>query len=218
MATSAATDSRGAFWAVTCTTGVRPRRPQVRPFGGLEPRDRTRLRRPARHPGPPPSFYLRPGLLPPGDDLLLIPLGRAPGRHLHAPAQPVQQQIQPGQGVVHAEPLADDRGDAGQRPALIGPAPRGRPGVEQRLQLIELGGAEPAAGPAWALGGQRRAAAGGQRAAPAVDRHSGHPEALRHLPVGGPFFDPLRGFQPHLLPPAHSSAVSPPPWAYLMTL
>src|SRR3954465_6922018 len=113
MATTAATDSRGAFWAVTRTTGVRPRRPQVRPFGGLEPRGRTRLRRPARHPGPPRPFYLRPGLLPPGGDLLPPPLGGAPGRPRPAPAEPVQQQIQPGQGVVHAEPGAHDRGDAG---------------------------------------------------------------------------------------------------------
>src|SRR3954462_11309969 len=112
MATSAATDSRGAFWAVTRTTGVRPRRPQVRPFGGLEPRGRTRLRRPARRPGPPRPFYLRPGLLPPGGDLLLVALDGLAGEHLHAPAQPVQQQIQPGQGVVHAEALMDDRGDA----------------------------------------------------------------------------------------------------------
>src|SRR3954465_11806066 len=104
MATTAATDSRGAFWAVTRTTGVRPRRPQVRPLGGLEPRGRTRLRRPARHPGPPRSFYLRPGLLPPGPALLPVALSRPPGGHLHAPADPVQQQVQPGQGVVHAEP------------------------------------------------------------------------------------------------------------------
>src|SRR3954452_18356001 len=104
MATSAATDSRGAFWAVTRPTGVRPRRPQVRPLGGLEPRGRTRLRRLPRRPGPPPSFYRRPGLLPPDADLFLVALGRPSGRDLHAPAQPVQQQIQPGQGVVHAEP------------------------------------------------------------------------------------------------------------------
>ncbi len=47
--------------------------------------------------------YLRPGLLPPGGDLLLIPLGRAPGGDLHAPPQAVQQQVQPGQGVGHAD-------------------------------------------------------------------------------------------------------------------
>src|SRR3954452_21829264 len=45
-----------------------------------------------------------PGLLPPGGDLLLVALDRPPGGHLHAPPQPVQQQIQPGQGVLHAEP------------------------------------------------------------------------------------------------------------------
>src|SRR3954468_23313982 len=131
MATSAATDSRGAFWAVTRTTGVRPRWPQVRPFGGLEPRGRTRPRRLPRRPGPPPSFYLRPALLPPGGDLVLVALGGAPGRDLHAPAEAVQEQIHPRQGVVHAEPLADHRGDARQRPALIDPAPRRRTGVEQ---------------------------------------------------------------------------------------
>src|SRR4051795_3729053 len=132
-ATSAATDSRGLLAAVTRTTGVRPRRPQVRPVGGLEPRDRTRPRRLPRRPGPPRSFYLRPGLLPPGGDLLLVALVSVPRRDLHAPAEPVQQQIQPGQGVVHAEPLAHQRGDARQRPALIGPAPGGRTGVEQGL-------------------------------------------------------------------------------------
>jgi hypothetical protein len=65
--------------------------------------------------------YLRPGLLPPGGDLLLIPLGRAPGGDLHAPSHAVQQQVQPGQGVGHAEPLAHHVGDAGQRPALVVP-------------------------------------------------------------------------------------------------
>src|SRR4051812_23071918 len=113
MATSAATDSRGAFWAVTCTTGVRPRRPQVRPVGGLSPcPDSSSI--PARRPGPPRPFYLRPGPLPPGADLLLVPLDRAPRGYLHPPAQPVQQQIQPGQRVVQPEPAAHDRGDAGQ--------------------------------------------------------------------------------------------------------
>jgi hypothetical protein len=34
---------------------------------------------------------------------LLTALGGASGGHLHAPAQPVQQQVQPGQGVVHAD-------------------------------------------------------------------------------------------------------------------
>src|SRR3954452_4530589 len=108
---------------------------------------RIRLRKPARRPGPPPSFYLRPGLLAPGGDLLVVALGRSPGRDLHAPPEAVQQQVQPGQGVGHAEALADDRGDARQRPALVVPAPRRRVGVQQVLQLGQLGGAEPAATP-----------------------------------------------------------------------
>src|SRR3954467_13559526 len=132
MATSAASDSRGLLAAATRPTGVRPRRPQVRPFGGLEPRDRTRPRRPARRPGPPPFFYLGPGLLPPGGDLFLVALGGPPGGDLHAPPHAVQQQIQPRQGVVHAEPLADDRGDARRCAAASStdpptPPPPGRP-------------------------------------------------------------------------------------------
>src|SRR3954452_25298599 len=182
VATSAATDSRGLLAAVTRTTGVRPRRPQVRPLDGLEPRGRTRPRRLPRRPGPPRSFYLRPGLLPPGGDLLLVAFGGLAGRHLHAPAEAVQQQIQPGQGVVHPEALPDDLGDPGQRPALILPPPPRRAGVQQRLQLVELGGAELAARPTGPGGGQRRAASGGQRVPPAVYRHPGAPKAGRLLP------------------------------------
>src|SRR3954447_6179564 len=188
MATSAATDNRGAFWAVTRITGVRPRRPQVRPFGGLEPRGRTRLRRPARRPGPRRPFYLRPGLFPPGGDLLLVALGGAPGGHLHAPPQPVQQQIQPGQGVLHAQPGAADRGDARQRPALIGPAPdasAGRPPLasarRHRLTDIRV---------------TRNRAATSRSAAPSSIHSAAASRTCSRR--------------------AHASAVSPPPWAYLM--
>ena len=70
----------------------------------------------------------------------------------------MQQRIRPGRGVVHAEALVDDLGDARQRPTLVVPAPGGRPGIEHGLKFVELSGAEPAARPARALGGQRRAA------------------------------------------------------------
>src|SRR3954471_4210909 len=200
MATSAATDSRGAFWAVTCTTGVWPRWPQVRPFGGLSPW---------------PDSSSKTSQAPRSAAVVLSPARSPPARRRSAPrcarprAGPAPARSSPAgaaagparAGCSPRQSARDDRGDAGQRPALVGPAPCGRAGVEERLQLLELGGAEPAAGPARALGGQRRAAAGGQRAAPSVGRHSGPPEVGRPLPVGGPFFDPLRGFQPHLLPP-----------------
>ena len=82
---------------VTRTTGVWPRWPQVRPFGGLKPWPDC-LR--ARRPGPPPSFYYGPGHFLPSGDRRLVPLRRPAGRDLQTPADPVQQQIEPGQGVV----------------------------------------------------------------------------------------------------------------------
>lgn len=69
--------------------------------------------------------------------LLLSALGVLPGGDLHAPAQAVPQQIQAGQGGVHAEALLRGRGDAGQGLARVGPAPRRRAGVPQRLQLLK---------------------------------------------------------------------------------
>ena len=62
--------------------------------------------------------------LPPCGDRRLVPLGRAAGRDLHAPPDPVQQHIKPGQRVIHPEPLAHQLADPGQRPALNPPSPR----------------------------------------------------------------------------------------------
>jgi hypothetical protein len=51
----------------------------------------------------------------------------------------VQQQINPGQGVVRPETAADHLGDPGQRPALILiPASYSRPGIQHRFQLAQL--------------------------------------------------------------------------------
>src|SRR4051812_6383745 len=200
MATSAATDSRGAFWAVTRTTGVRPRRPQVRPVGGLSPW---------------PDSSSKTSQAPRSAAVLLSPASSPPARRRSAarPARPrggrAPARSTPGgaaadparAGVVHAEPLAHHRGDARQRPALIRPAPRRRAGLEQHLQLLQLGRGEPAARSARALGRQRRATPVGQRPPPPVGRHPGHPEPDRDLLVGGPFLEPLRRRHPHPLPP-----------------
>jgi hypothetical protein len=64
-------------------------------------------------------FLHGPSLLPRGGDGRLGALGRLPGRDLHAPADLVQQQIQPSQEVAHAGPAAHQFDDPGQRPALV---------------------------------------------------------------------------------------------------
>jgi hypothetical protein len=137
------------------------------------PHGATRSR--ARRPGP-PSFYDGPGLLPPPGDLILVPLGGAAGRDLHAPADPVQQHIHPGRRVLHPKPLPDLLGDPGQRPALIRKPAGGQACVQHRRQLALLSRAELALRAARALGGQRHPAARGQRPPPPVWPTSATPE------------------------------------------
>ena len=54
------------------------------------------------------------GVLPPPGDLVLIPLGRPPGRDLYRPADPVQQHSRPGLRVLHPKPPPALFGDPGQ--------------------------------------------------------------------------------------------------------
>jgi len=143
---SAASDTRRLPEPVTFTTGVVPRRPQVRPLGGLKPWPDSSSKT-SQAPRSAAVLYRRPGLLPPGGDRRLITLGGLPGRDLHAPADPVQQQIQPGQRVVHLEPAAHQLSDPRQRPALILPAPYRRSGIQQHLQLAQLRRAQLAFAP-----------------------------------------------------------------------
>jgi len=120
----------------------------------------------------------------------LIPFGGAPRRDLHAPPDPVQQQIHPRQGVAHLEPVADHLGDPGQRPALILiPPRRGRASRQQHLQLAQLGTGQLALHPTRAPGRQRRPAPSGQRPAPPVRRHPRHPEMPGYLLVAGAGLD-----------------------------
>jgi len=104
------------------------------------------------------------------------------------------QHSHPGQRVLDPEPLPDQLGDPGQRPALILTAAGRQADVERRLP------------------------AGRQRPPPPVHRHPRHPEPPRDLPVAGAFPDQLRPGQPHLLAASRSAAVSPPPSEYLMIL
>jgi len=97
--------------------------------------------------GRPPSSYDGPLLVLPRGDPRLVPLGGPPGRDLHAPADAVQQQIQPGQCVLDPEPAAHDLADAGQRPALVTPAARGRTGFQHRLQSTQSAGVDLAGAP-----------------------------------------------------------------------
>ena len=87
---------------------------------------------------------------------------------------------------------------------------------EQRLQLVELGRAEPAARPTGSRGDQRRPAAGGQRPPPAVSRHPGHPKPGRDLPVAGSSSIHSAAASRTRSRRARCSAVSPPPSGYLI--
>ena len=187
-----APDNRSAASAVSAMTRIICAAPEC---GRAVPRcvpsaasgpGRTRLPSRARRPGPPPSFYDRPGLLTPPGNLLLIPLRRAAGRDLHTPPDPVQQHIHPRQRVLHPEPPPDLIRHPGQRPALIRIPGRRRTRIQHRFQLGDLGRGELAFRAASTLGRQRLPATRSQPPAPPVRAHPRDPEPLRDLPVAGP--------------------------------
>jgi hypothetical protein len=80
---------------------------------------------------------------------------------LNAPADPVSQQIQPGQRVVHLEPAPDHVND-------LMTAAEEATGGRASLQIARLDQAELAAGIAWLFRGKHLSATGGQRPPPAV--------------------------------------------------
>ena len=153
--------------------------------------------------------------LPPCGDRRLVPLGRAAGRDLHAPPDPVQQHIKPGQRVIHPEPLAHQLADPGQRPALILPALGGRTRVHHRLQLAQLDRGQLAPGPARPL---EASACSRRRPAPAATGSltSATPGTVSRPPVARADLDQLRRCQPHPSRRTLSCAVNPPPSRYLM--
>src|SRR5262249_24231959 len=99
--------------------------------GQLRPRSRP------RRPSPPPSFYDGPLLVLPRGDLRLVSLGGLTGWNLHVPADAVQQQVQPGQGVLDTEAAAHDFGDPRHRPPPVPPSGGPRAG---RPPSLEEGG------------------------------------------------------------------------------
>lgn len=174
--------------------------------GRLRPRSR------ARRPGPPPSFYDRPLLVLPGGDLRLVALGGLAGGDLHAPADAVQQQIQPGQGVLHPEPAVHDLGNPRQSPALIAPARSDRAGIQHRFQRTQLTRIKLAAGTAGALRDQGLTPARCQRFADIrvtlnckATSRSLAPASIRSAAANRTRSRRTR-----------SSAVSPPPSGYLI--
>jgi hypothetical protein len=198
-------DQRGQRHQLVAAAGHRHHRgaaaaaPGAALWAALSP-SRIRPRRPARRPGPPPSFTT----------------GQASSRHAAIRSssrsaarragtytlQPIRCSSTSIPASVYStpNPLPDLLGDPGQGPALIGiPAGR-RARVQDRLQLAQLRPGELALRAARPLGGQRRPAARRQRAAPPVRRHPRYPEPLRYLLIAGPGLDQLRRLQPHLLP------------------
>ena len=157
-------DERGERDALVAAAGHCHHRGGAAPAPGTSFRrsqgpGQIRLRRRSRRPGPPRSFYHGPGLLPPGGDRRLVPLGGPPRRDLDAPADPVQQRVHAGQRVLRPEPAAHHLRNPRQRPALVLiPAPGRRPGVQQRRQFAQLGRAQLALRAARALRHERRAA------------------------------------------------------------
>jgi hypothetical protein len=173
-----------------------------------------RLQRRAKRPGPPPSFYQRPGLLPPDGDPRLIPLGGLAGGDLHAPSDPVQQ-ISPCQGAAH-EPCPGHLGDSRQRPALVLiPARRGRPSVQhpsssRNCSRLSLHFARPHPSTPAPPGPGR------QRSPPPVRRHPRYPEcSVISRSLAPPSISSAAANRTGSRR-ARSAASSPPPSGYLM--
>ena len=90
-------------------------------------RTRPRPRRRSRHRAPPRSFRLRPHVLLPELDRVLVTFQCATGRALPGPAVAVQEPPHSRDRATDLELAADQRSDPFQRPPLIFPAMRGRP-------------------------------------------------------------------------------------------
>ena len=118
----------------------------------------------------------------------------------------------------------DQSGDPFQGPPLVlSPPPYRRAGLQRGPQPGQLRPAQPARRPARAPGRQRGGAAVPPAPPPHVRRITRNPQPPGHFRRLNPLREPLRGLQPHLLPPGppsggqattiripHTPAIAPP--------
>ena len=130
----------------------------------------------------------------------------------------MQQHVHPGQRVLDPEPAGRQLRDPGQGPALVLiPAPHGRPRVESRLQLGQLGRGElafSAAGPLVARASRPPAASARRhRFADIRDTRNllATSRSLAPASISSAASSRTRSRRDR------SAAVSPPPSGYLMT-
>jgi hypothetical protein len=119
---------------------------------------------------------------------------------MYRPADPVQQNIHPGQRVLHPEQPPDLLGDAGQCPALIRIPGRRRPGIQDLFQLGHLDDSELALHATRPLDASafHPPAASARR-----HRFTGIRETRNRFAISRsltPGLDQVRRFQPELLP------------------
>ena len=105
--------------------------------GRIRPRRRSSRRGPSR------SSYLGPGFLLPHLDRV-VAFDGPPRAYLAGPAAASQQVPDSRDGVLHLELPGDQVPDAGQRPPLVLPSGRQRPGVQHRIQRRQLPLIQPA--------------------------------------------------------------------------
>src|SRR2546422_1561546 len=83
-------------------------------------------------------FYCRPRVPPPVRDGLFVALDGAAFGHLAAPPARLKNAPEVARVVADPELLADQRGDALQRPQLVGETARHRPSEQPLLELLPL--------------------------------------------------------------------------------
>lgn len=122
-------------------------RPQVFPRGGVIdcPASSSKT---TQAPDAAAAVYLRPDLLLPQHNRVLVSLDRPAGGLLPAPAAPLEQQPGALHRVRDAGQAPDQGLDPSERPPLIRPAVRQRSPLQLTLQALHLGPAPTSAAPA----------------------------------------------------------------------